>query len=246
MEATGLPAALSRSALLLEAAARGDGLLFQDAIAALGTVPSTVSRLLRALTAADLLVHGDDGRYRAAPRLHRLAAVVAGAPDLATEAAATVESASAATGESAAVFVPVDEGVQILAKRDLDERFRFMPVGGINYKVHSHGVNILRAAYWDEATAKRRFAAAAPGENPAAWLRRLKVVRREGWIANDVDDQPGIGRIAAAVLDAKGEAIAFVAVAGTAAALSEKHDQILREVRAAAAALSARMGRKQP
>lgn len=244
MDVSGLPAALSRAVLLLEAAARGDGLLFQDALVAVETVPSTVSRLLRALIAADLLVHGEDGRYRAAPRLHRLAAAVAGAPDLAGEATLAAQSASAATGESAAVFVPVPEGVKIIAKHELDERFRFLPIGGIVTKAHAHGVCILRAAYWDRATARRRWAELSPGVAPDAWLKRLQSVRRQGWIANDQDDQPGIGRIAATVFDAAGDAVAFLAVAGTAAALAAQHEHILREVRVAADALTARLARR--
>jgi DNA-binding IclR family transcriptional regulator len=241
MDATGLPAALSRSAVLLEAAARHDGLLFQDALTTLGAVPSTVSRLLRALTTANLLVHSEDGRYRAAPLLHRLAGMIVRAPDLAGEAAAAVASLSAATGESAAVFVPIDEGIKVMAKHEPDERFRFMPIGGINSKPHEHGVCMLRAAYWDEKTARRHYAAVAPGKNPTPWLRRLREVRRKGWIANDIDDQLGIGRMAATVLDLTGEAAAFICVAGTTAALTASHDHLLREVRLAAAEFTTRL-----
>lgn len=238
MTITGLPVTLARAAALLEAAAGQEGLRFQKACALAGAAPSTVTRLLRSLCAAGLLTHETSGHYRPAPTLHRIAAAVGGAPDLASAAAATVARLAAATGESAAVFVPVEEGIQLLAKHEPDERFRYMPLGGINTHVHAHGVCVLRAAWWDARTARARWQAVGPGRHAGPWLQRLRKLRVQGWIATDDDDQPGISRIAAAAVDAEGALVALVAITGTAAALHARRDYLLQEVRRAAAALA--------
>ena len=53
----GLPCTLSRSIAIIEAAARNGPVTFQEAAALLGSVPSTVSRLLNGLIEAQWLVH---------------------------------------------------------------------------------------------------------------------------------------------------------------------------------------------
>jgi DNA-binding IclR family transcriptional regulator len=239
---TGLSATLSRSAVLLEAAARGGGLQFAEAIAALDTVPSTASRLLRALDAAGLLARGTDGRYRAAPRLRRLAAALSGTADLETEAAATVEALGQATGEAAAVFTPVEDGVRLVAKHEPPERFRYMPVGGVNRGCDRHAFCLLRAAWWGAREARRRLAAAAPAVPAAPWLKRLPGLKRAAWIVNARDDQPGIARVAVAVLDAAGEPRALVGITATAPTVAAREGELLREVRNAAEALARRLG----
>ncbi|HYE05345.1 MAG TPA: hypothetical protein VEL07_07420 [Planctomycetota bacterium] len=242
MTITGLSTALARTVVLLEAMAGADGLAFGDASAALKAVPSTTSRLLRALGDADLVRHGDDGRYRVSARFRRVATTVCAVGDPAAESAACAEALAAATGESAAVFAPVDDGIRLVATSEPPERFHYMKVGGVNRGCDRHGFCVLRAAWWDEATARRMLADAAPGAPVAAWLRRLRALRREGRIATDADDQPGIGRVAAAVVDGDDRLIAIVGITATAAIVGERRDALFAEIGSAARRLGARLG----
>jgi DNA-binding IclR family transcriptional regulator len=239
---SGLAVTLARAACVLEAAVRGDGLLFQEAVAATGTVPSTVSRMLQALTASELLQHGDDGRYRLAPRMRRLALAVVGAPDLAMESMAAARALMMATGESAAVFVPVDEGVQLIAKSEPLERFQYMGVGGVNQRCDRHGFCLLRAAWWDSKTAKRRLSAASSSVAADKWLRRIQKARTAGVMVNGDDDQPGITRIVAPVVDQNQDLVAVIGVSVTSVVAETRHDHLVREVRTAAHALAGLIG----
>jgi DNA-binding IclR family transcriptional regulator len=239
---SGLTVTMSRAFSVFEAAARGDGVQFQDAVSAIGTAPSTVSRMLQALTAAELLQHGDDGRYRLAPRMRRFALCVVGEPDLAMESTAAVTALAAATGESAAVFVPVDDGVRLIAKSEPPERFQYMAIGGVNRRCDRHGFCVLRAAWWDAKTAWRRFSAVSPDKASAGWLRRAQRARAAGALVNREDDQPGIARIVAPVVDASQGLVALIGLSVTSVVADARHAQLVSEVRAAAHALAARGG----
>jgi DNA-binding IclR family transcriptional regulator len=238
---TGLAATLSRSTLLLEAAARSGGLHFGDATLALGSGPSTVSRLLKALAVAGLLTHGVDGRYRTTPRLQRLASP-ASAVDIAVEGARAAEELAASTGESAAVFVPVDDGVRLVSKCEPVERFRYMGLEGINRDSLAHGFCRLRAAWWG-IRLWQRLAQGLPTSSAARdWVLQMKSIREHRWIVNRQDDQPGLGRIAAACVRPDGELVALVGVTATSASIHSRRAALLRDVRAAAAVLEQRCG----
>ncbi len=246
---TGLAAALSRSLVLLERAGRPDGIPFGEAAAAIHVVPSTASRLLRALTEAGLVARASDGRYHATERVARLARA---RPDLVQEAQAEADGLADASGESCAVFAPVPEGARVIAKSEPAERFRYMPVGGVNFDCMWHAGCTLRAAWWDRAEATRRRAAflvegarkvpaPLPAQSLPAWLKRLARLRRDGFLVNASDDHPGLARIAAAVAPA-GELVAVIVLTGTAVAIGARRERLLALVRASAQSLATRIG----
>jgi DNA-binding IclR family transcriptional regulator len=246
---TGLAAALSRSLVLIERAGRPDGIPFGEAVEAIHAVPSTASRLLRALAEAGLVARAADGRYHATPRVARLARA---RPDLAQEAQAEAEALAEASGEACAVFAPVPEGVRLIAKSEPPERFRYMPLGGVNRDCLWHGGCTLRAAWWDRAEATRRRAAflaegarKVPAPTPAptfaAWLARLARLRRAGVLVNASDDHPGLARIAAAACAAD-ELRAVIVLTGTAPAFAARRAILASLVRAAAQSLARNLG----
>jgi hypothetical protein len=73
------------------------------------------------------------------------------------------------TGESAACFRGIDGGAELIAKHEVDERFRYMAVGGVNRNCDRHA--FARLLHWQ-------------GEVPVV-------------LVNRDDDQPGLMRIAA-------------------------------------------------
>lgn len=141
--------ALRRGLALIEAVAlRRDGLAFGEAGAAVGEdglPPSTLARLLAALVDAGMLVHGDDGRYRAGGRLRSLGRSLAGAPQPADLAGPIVGSLADESGEAAACFRWTGDGAELIAKHEPPERFRYMAVGGVNRDVRRHGFARLLA-----------------------------------------------------------------------------------------------------
>jgi len=238
---TGLASTLTRSLVLLEAAAQAGGVQFGDAAVALGSGPSTISRLLKALAAAGMLVRGADGRYRTTPRLQRLASPAAPA-DLAIEGGRVAEELAATTGESAAVFVPVDDGVRLEAKCEPSERFRYMPLAGVNRDCLGHGFCRLRAAWWGGSVRRDRTTRLGSAPAVRTWLQQTTVLRDQGWIVNRQDDQPGLGRIAAACVGADGELFALVGVTATSTIIQSRRAELLRQVRDAASVLMKRCG----
>lgn len=102
--------------------------------------PASMSRLLKALVAEGLAERADERGYRAGPRLRSL---------LDRDPLARIQPLlavlAARAGESVALFAPQADGVRLIAKHELDERFRYMAVGGINRNA-AHGANRLRLA----------------------------------------------------------------------------------------------------
>lgn len=120
-------------------AARPDGVAFSELAAACGDLaPASAARLLKALVAEGIAARADERGYRPGPRLRAL---------LDRDPLARVQPLLAAlaegVGESVALFAPLPDGVRLLAKHELDERFRYMAPGGENRR-EAHGANRLR------------------------------------------------------------------------------------------------------
>jgi DNA-binding IclR family transcriptional regulator len=138
--------------------------------------------------------------------------------------------------------VPVDDGIRLIAKQELPERFHYMNLGGINRACVRHGLCLLRAAWWDHATAEARHAEFGSGDR-RAWLRDLATARKARAICRLNDDQPGIARIASAIVDGDDRLIAIIGISGVAAAWTPEHCETLRaQVSQAASELTARLG----
>src|SRR5690606_33475963 len=119
---------------------------------ALAITPAGLSRLLKAMQDAGLLREVAEG-YEPGPRARGLAERLGGGTDLTVLAPPAMRVLAEATGESAACFVPAEDGIRCLAKHEPAERFHYLPVGGVNRGLDRHAACRLRAAWWDEATA---------------------------------------------------------------------------------------------
>jgi DNA-binding transcriptional ArsR family regulator len=165
--------ALHRGIAVLEVVASArQSLGFSQLTEALGgsLPPSTLSRLLAALVHAGLLVQDGERRYAAGPRLRGLGRLLtAVSPPLADVVTPELRRLAEETGESAACFRGIDGGAELIAKHEVDERFRYMAVGGVNRNCDRHA--FARLLHWQ-------------GEVPVV-------------LVNRDDDQPGLMRIAA-------------------------------------------------
>lgn len=131
--------------------------------------------------------------------------------------AALVEELAAATGCSAAWFVLRDDDFAVLtAKHEVPDGHRYTPVGGLkgDFVRHGFGQAILTVL---PAAQRRRLLAASrqrPALAPAAFAERLELARRQGWLLERNEGDPGITRLAAPVQHPNG----VVSVIGISAA----------------------------
>lgn len=210
-----LAQALLRAGDILEAtAARAQGFAALQKVLAI--TPAGLSRLLKAMQDADLLREAGEG-YEPGPRARSLAERLGGGTDLAVLAPPAMRLLAEAMGESAACFVPTDDGIRCLAKHELAERFHYLAVGGVNRGLDRHAACRLRAAWWDEATARARHADLGSGTDVEAWLADGRRLREAGFLLTPSDDQPGIARAAAAITTAGDDLHGIVVVTGIAA-----------------------------
>ena len=122
-------------------AAQPDGVAFSTLAEACGQLaPATMSRLLKALVAEGLAERADERGYRAGPRLRALLD-----RDPLVRIQPLLAALAAAADASVAVFVQHEDGVRLVVKHELNERFRYMPVGGVNRDAR-HGANRLRGS----------------------------------------------------------------------------------------------------
>lgn len=73
-------------------------------------------------------------------------------------------------------------------------------------------------------------------------LDELTTARRQGWALDDIENEPGVGCVAAPIRDRSGEPVAAMSVAGPAERVLPRRGELAGLVVAAAAALSRRLG----
>lgn len=116
--------------------------------------------------------------------------------------AALVTALAVATGCSAAWFVLRDDGRSVLsAKHEVAGGHLYTPVGGLKDDFVRHGFGQVVLAVLP-ATQRRRLLAASrlqPALDPTAFAGRLELVRRQGWLLERGEGDPGLARLAAAV-----------------------------------------------
>lgn len=78
--------------------------------------------------------------------------------------------------------------------------------------------------------------------DPVRLLDELARTRRRGWAVDDLENEPDVGCVAAAVRDHSGRPIAAISVAGPAPRVMRRADELGATVAGTAAALSMRLG----
>jgi DNA-binding IclR family transcriptional regulator len=200
----------------------------------LGVDPSTVSRLLASLVAADLVTRDPgSGRYAVGPGAARLARAVS-APVTADErelrqaARRTLYLLEEGTGETVIVDVR-GEGLAVLV--DVVPSRRTAPhlvVVAPTRPLHATADGKVLLAHAPEAVVEReldhQLAAVTPRTmtDPEALRAQLSEIRRRGYAVTEGESQPGVNVIAAPVEAALGGVAAALAIEGPA----ERFDRI--------------------
>lgn len=182
---------------------------------------STLSRLLKALQEEDLLLQeAATRRYVLGPRAATLGRRLRGPESMAERVKGVVERLAYRTGHSAAFCEFQGEAVVLTAKSDRPESFHYAAEGNRMRNLAHHCFALVCLAHAEGALAehlRRELREAKGGRARQPWpLDRawedfegeLEKVRRSGVRVNHTDDQPGLKRIAAAVLVGPAQAFA--------------------------------------
>ncbi|HEX9343106.1 MAG TPA: IclR family transcriptional regulator [Actinomycetota bacterium] len=211
------------------------GLGVVEASERLGVDPSTVSRLLASLVAADLVVRDPvSGRYAVGPGAARLAASVPASPSGADErelrqaARRTLYLLEEGTGETVLLDVPSHGAthgpgmavvVDVVPSRRVAPRL-LLPAATRPLYATADGKVLLAHALTE--TLERVLAAERPRltprtiGDPAVLRIQLTDIRRRGFSITEGEAQPGVNVIAAPVQGPTGAVIAALAIEGPA------------------------------
>ena len=248
------------SLLWMLAGAEG-GLGVVEASERLGVDPSTVSRLLASLVAADLVTRDPaSGRYAVGPGAARLAAAVPAASgtderELRQAARRTLYLLEEGTGETVLLDVPAADAAMVV---DVVPSRRMAPkllLPAATRPLHATADGKVLLAHAPTETLERVLdPSAAPPRltprtvaDPAVLRAQLAEIRRRGFASTEGEAQPGVNVIAAPVHGPTGAVIAAVAVEGPA----DRFDRIgmrraLDLLLPRAAELSRRLGAPAP
>lgn len=240
MPRTGQPSSrtvqsVDRGLALLWMLAEGrSGIGVVEASQRLGVDPSTVSRLLASLVAADLVARDPgSGRYAVgagAARLARAVSVPASADEheLRQAARRTLYLLEEGTGETVIVDV---RGQRLAVLVDVVPSRRSAPnlmVAAPTRPLHGTADGKVLLAHAPEAVAEReldgQLAALTPRTvtSPQVLRAQLSEIRRRGYAVTEGESQPGVNVIAAPVEAAPGGVAAALAIEGPA----ERFDRI--------------------
>jgi DNA-binding IclR family transcriptional regulator len=215
-----------------------------------GLAPSTASRLLAVLE-AHRFVERDPAtkQYVLGLRAFELAASVGARLGLRGLALPALERLAAQTGESAQLAI-ADDGAAVCVERVAGRQFlQTRTYVGSRMPLHCTAVGKAMLAHWSPELVER-LVADGLSANTAATLtsldameRELRAVRRRGYATNAEEYWPGTGGVAAPVLDARGQAVAAVGLAGPLASFGPERMPVLASaVVATARELSVRLG----
>lgn len=222
----------------------------QELSTATGLSRTTVHRLASTLRSTGFLVLEDHGRYRLGTRLFQLGSIVAGGMDLRRAARDVMEALATDTGDTVFLLVIEDDDAMCVERIHGETAFtlNLMPVGGTLPLHVSAGATVLLAHH--EAELLPRILATGPTVYTdatvvdAGELRdRSARIRDRGYSYADGDVVPGIAGFGAPVFGGSGEVVAALSVGGLAHRFeAERGELVLRALRAAALALSERLG----
>lgn len=211
---------------------------------------STALRLLTALCDTGLVDRDPTtGRYRLGWRTAQLGQAYLERLDLRDAAHDVLASLVAETGETAHLVLADPPEVVYIDKVDSPQAVRMHARIGTRQPMHCTAVGKAVLACADPEVLDSVIAAGLVARTPdtvvsAAALRRdLAGVRRRGYAIDNVENEPGVRCVAAAVRDHDGRAPAAISVSGPAARVTSRRvPELGRIVAEAARTVSARLG----
>ena len=213
--------------------------------------PSKTHRYLKALTAGGFVEQdAAAGMYRLGEETLWLGLTALANIDAVTLAAAPIATLGAQLGETILLAIWANQGVTVVHVKEPPRRVTVVTRVGSVLPLLSSASGLVFAAYLpeEETRAHRRREARhgqprGVGQSDAKTRRRMNSVRNTGLAAVHGLLFPGIDAIAAAVFDGAGRIAAAVTVLGPTTSFDAAVDgATARQVQAAAAAISARLG----
>jgi DNA-binding IclR family transcriptional regulator len=219
--ASGETKALVKAVAALDALlAAPDGRSLAEIARETGLSKATAHRLLGGLADAQLVRPLGEGRYALGPRCLVLGAGFLAGVDLRREALPALRELAQRAGET--VHLGVLSGTQVvyIEKVDSHHAIRMHSRVGATQPALSTGLGRAILAYAEpelvEAALAAGVQARTPGTvtDPGALRTLLARVRERGVAVDDVENEPGIRCVAAAVLDHAGRPVAAISVSG--------------------------------
>lgn len=221
-----------------------------DVSNALQLSKGTVSRYLRRLEAAGILVRTTDRRYFLSPRVYYWGQAAKPGTEVQVEARPIMKRLAEQFGEPVSLFVLASGVAVCIDQVDGIHPVRLNATVGRQLPLHTGASPRLLLSYAPEALQESVLASAPfPEVTPATIttaleLRRaIEEARARGYVVSLGESNEGVVGIAAPIRDASGEVIAALSIAGLEARLAgPRSEKCLAGVRAAADEISRALG----
>jgi DNA-binding IclR family transcriptional regulator len=227
-----------------------DGLSIREASRNLGYSPATVQKLVKALEIQGYVVQDDlTERYHLGSEAVQLGLAALARLEVRRIARPHLEALSHESGETVFLGIAHGDHAIYIDKVVSDEMIRMDAPLGVTrpYNCTAVGKVLLSHIPPDEL---KRLAKADVFEQrtqhsktkPQALLPELKQIRKQGWAQDREEFSPGAMCVAAPVRNFEGKVIAALTVSGPAERIDRKFDQMVEQVVAKAASISAEIG----
>ncbi len=244
--------AIERTVLVLRALSADDGARrLSDLSRQLGLSKSTLSELLSTLEHYGFVERDGDSRaYRLGYALLELGNAVLRRLDLRQVAHPYLIDLRDATGETAVIHVPSDQGALIIDRAESDHQLKVVaPLGHRLPPFAGSVAKVFMARLPDQEFTDlledRVLPAFTPNSitNPERYRRELVRVRRRGYAIDEEEYLPGVRAVSALILDGRGRTVATVTIVGFSARLThQRMQEATTAVRGAAESISRRLG----
>lgn len=234
----------------------GDGLYLGvgDVSAELGISKGTVSRYLRRLETAGVLVRLPDKRYKLSPRVFFWGQAAKPGSDVQSIARPVMKSMAERFGEPVSLFVLASGVAVCIDQVDGNQPVRLNAQVGRQLPLHTGSSPRLLLAYAPEEIREATLANTPyPRLTPATLSTAeeiraaLEETRERGYVVSIGESNEGVVGIAAPIRDTSGEVVAALSMAGPESRLHGTwRDECLAAVREAADGLSLSLGYLQP
>jgi IclR family acetate operon transcriptional repressor len=251
--ANGKIQSLKRASAILDAVARQPGGIGLSQISAeVGLHSSTAFHLIQTLVGLGFLAQlPESRRYRIGPRLFTLAAGALDETALLAFATPILEGLSAETGYAAHLAVRSQQDIVVIARTAATGLLQLAGHPGATRPAHATAIGkMLLAAMPPEELDRLLRTLPLPAFTPrtvtdaTALRREIEAIRRTGLAHDNCELDRDVRCIAAPVLDFAGRCVAAMGISGPAWRLApEAVERLAVQLRAAAAELSAQLGR---
>ncbi len=242
---------LDRSLKLLELVADADGAALTDLADRSGMAPSTVHRLLTALSGHGMVAHdAETGAWTIGMKAFEIGNAFLRFRKLGTISRPFLKQLMERSGETANIGIEDGGDVVFISQVESHAPMRAFFRPGRRGPIHASGIGKAILSTWGDAEIERLLSARAltrftekTRDTLPKLLADLEAIRTRGWSIDDEEHTLGMRCLAAAIFNEYGEAIAGISVSGPAVRLPDGTLAALGPVvRAAAERVTRAMG----